>query len=44
VDDPSDPKLVAVVTRSLNLRFSATEVARVEALLRLCRVLVPVTS
>jgi hypothetical protein len=42
VDDPSDPKLVAIVSRSLNLRFSATEVARVEALLRLCRVVVPV--
>ena len=38
VDDPNDPALVAVVSRSLNLRFSATEVARVEALLRLCRV------
>jgi hypothetical protein len=38
VDDPADPTLVAVVSRSLNLRFSATEVARVEALLRLCRV------
>ena len=38
VDDPFDPALVAVVSRSLNLRFSATEVARVEALLRLCRV------
>jgi hypothetical protein len=43
VDDPTDPALVAVVSRSLNLRFSATEVARVEALLRLCRVVVPVT-
>ena len=42
VDDPSEPKLVGVVSRSLNLRFSATEVARVEALLRLCRVVVPV--
>jgi hypothetical protein len=38
VDDPFDPARVAVVSRSLNLRFSATEVARVEALLRLCRV------
>ena len=44
VDDSSEPKLVAVVSRSLNLRFSATEVARVEALLRLCRVVVPVSS
>jgi hypothetical protein len=41
VDDPFDPALVAVVSRSLNLRFSATEVARVEALLRLCRVVAP---
>lgn len=41
VDDPTDPTLVAMVSRSLNLRFSATEVARVEALLRLCRVVVP---
>jgi len=37
VDDPTDPALVAVITRSLNLRFSATEVARVEALLHLGR-------
>ena len=37
LDDLSDPKLVAVITRSLNLPFSATEVARVEALLHLCR-------
>jgi hypothetical protein len=37
LDDPVDPAAVALVTRPLNVRFSATEVSRVEALLRLCR-------
>src|SRR5207237_9552592 len=37
IDDPVDPAAVALVTRPLNVRFSATEVSRVEALLRLCR-------
>jgi hypothetical protein len=37
VDDASDPQTVAVVTRPLNVRFSATEISRVEALLRIRR-------
>jgi len=37
LDDPVDPAAVALITRPLNVRFSATEVSRVEALLRLCR-------
>ena len=37
LDVTSDPTMVALVTRPLNVRFSATEVSRVEALLRLCR-------
>jgi hypothetical protein len=37
LDDPADPAVVALITRPLNVRFSATEVSRVEALLRLCR-------
>lgn len=44
VDDPNQPMLVAMVSRSLNLRFSSTEVARVEALLRLCRAVVPASA
>ena len=39
IDDPVEPSVVTLVTRPLNVRFSATEVARVEALLRLLRVL-----
>jgi predicted amino acid-binding ACT domain protein len=37
LDDTVEPAVVALVTRPLNVRFSATEVSRVEALLRLCR-------
>src|SRR5258706_588322 len=37
IDDPTAPAIVAFVTRPLNVRFSDTEVSRVEALLRLCR-------
>ena len=37
IDDPVEPAVVALITRPLNVRFSATEVSRVEALLRLCR-------
>jgi len=36
-DDPTDPHTVALVTRPLDMRFSATEVSRVEALLRIRR-------
>jgi hypothetical protein len=39
MDDPKEPHTVALVTRPLNVRFSATEVARVEALLRVRRAL-----
>jgi hypothetical protein len=39
LDDAHDPTTVALVTRPLNVRFSATEVSRVEALMRLCRLL-----
>jgi hypothetical protein len=37
LDDPKDPHTVALVTRPLDMRFSATEVSRVEALLRIRR-------
>lgn len=37
VDDAVDPHAVAVVARSLNVRFSATEVGRAEALVRIRR-------
>jgi hypothetical protein len=37
IDDTVVPSAVALVRRPLNVRFSATEVSRVEALLRLCR-------
>lgn len=37
VDDDADPRTVAVVIRPLNVRFSATEISRVEALLRIRR-------
>ena len=37
LDDIGDPQTVAVVTRPLNVRFSATEISRVEALLRIRR-------
>jgi hypothetical protein len=40
VDDETDPQTVAIVTRPLNVRFSATEISRVEALLRIRRRLV----
>jgi hypothetical protein len=36
-DDPIDPHTVALVTRPIDMRFSATEVSRVEALLRIRR-------
>lgn len=37
VDDAADPQVVALVERPLNVRFSATEISRVEALLRIRR-------
>jgi predicted amino acid-binding ACT domain protein len=37
LDDTVEPAAVALISRPLNVRFSATEVSRVEALLRLCR-------
>jgi hypothetical protein len=37
LDDDTDPHTVALVTRPLDTRFSATEVSRVEALLRIRR-------
>jgi hypothetical protein len=37
LDDVTDPHTVALVTRPLDTRFSATEVSRVEALLRIRR-------
>jgi hypothetical protein len=39
LDDPDQPRTVALVTRPLNVRFSATEVSRVEALLQVRRAL-----
>jgi len=36
-DDATDPHTVALVTRPIDMRFSATEVSRVEALLRIRR-------
>jgi hypothetical protein len=36
-DDAADPHTVALVTRPIDMRFSATEVSRVEALLRIRR-------
>jgi hypothetical protein len=36
-DDPADPHTVALVGRPIDMRFSATEVSRVEALLRIRR-------
>jgi hypothetical protein len=36
-DDATDPRTVALVTRPVDMRFSATEVSRVEALLRIRR-------
>jgi len=37
VDDDTDPQTIAVLARPLNVRFSATEISRVEALLRIRR-------
>ena len=37
LDDTLDPHTVAIVTRPLNVRFSSTEVSRVEALLQIRR-------
>lgn len=37
LDDTTDPHTVAIVTRPAEVRFSATEVSRVEALLRIRR-------
>jgi hypothetical protein len=36
-DDPDHPRLVGFVTRPIRLRFTATELNRVEWVLRLCR-------
>lgn len=37
VDEPTDPRAVAVVVRPFDARFSATEIGRVEAVLRIRR-------
>jgi hypothetical protein len=44
VDDETDPWTVAIVSRPLNVRFSATEISRVEALLRIRRRLLAARS
>lgn len=44
IDEPADPRVVGLVVRPFHVRFSATEVGRAEALLRIRRQLVGATA